>query len=79
MMTIKVQAIATSQDYVTVGWFAGLKRNGSIKVGVGATENRVMIAELTALRYLLWEGLAFNRRPISGIVDPTVKTVNQQI
>ena len=65
-MTIKVQAIATGQDYVTVGWFAGLQRNGSIKVEVGATENRVVIAELTALRYLLWEGLAFNRRPISG-------------
>ncbi|EGR3351632.1 hypothetical protein BBM24_18000 [Vibrio parahaemolyticus] len=66
MMKLKIQTIATSKFNVSVAWFSGLSKNGVIDVRVSQIEHRIAVAELTVVRYLLWDRQVFGHRPGSG-------------
>ncbi|HHC6571434.1 TPA: hypothetical protein ACN33D_001956 [Vibrio parahaemolyticus] len=51
---------------MSVAWFSGLSKNGVIDVRVSQIEHRIAVAELTVVRYLLWDRQVFGHRPGSG-------------
>ncbi|MBD6980580.1 hypothetical protein G4168_02900 [Vibrio parahaemolyticus] len=66
MMKLKVQSVSANKIKVSVAWFVGLSKHGIVDVEIGRVENRVAIAELTAVRSLLWDCPVFGHRPSSG-------------
>ncbi len=65
-MKLKVQSVSANKRKVSVAWFVGLSKHGIVDVEIGRVENRVAIAELTAVRSLLWDCQVFGHRPGSG-------------
>lgn len=67
MMTLSTVPVVADDEVVRVHWTTGLRNNGVVDVELGAdVEDRSVVAELIAIRFLVFDKLVFGRRPVSG-------------
>lgn len=67
MMLLNTVPVPSEMDTITVYWSTGYRNNGAVEVKIPVErEDRIIIAELIAIRHLIFTQEVFGQKPTSG-------------